>query len=491
MPPLNEGNILYMPTTDPGLSVTKARQIVQQTDRIIKTFPEVESVFGKIGRAETATDAAPLSMLETTIALKPEDEWREGMTLDKLIEEMDGALDFPGLTNAWTMPIKTRIDMLSTGIKTPIGIKIMGSDLNVLSELGQEISAVVLDIPGTLSAFPDKTVGGHFMDFHIKRPEAARYGLTVGDVQDVIMSAIGGMNVTSTIEGLERYPVNLRYSRELRDNIPALSRVLIPTPSGAQIPLSYVADIELVQGPPVVKSENARNTSWIYVDLKGIDVGTYVKIAQKEVAEKIDLPDGYNIVWSGQYEYMVRAQERLRIVVPITLIIIFLLLFFNFKNLQESLIVMLSLPFALVGGIWFLYYLGFNLSVAVGVGFIALAGVSSEIGVIMLTYLDQAFDERRLRGEMRTLSDLKEAIYSGTVMRIRPIFMTVTAIIMGLVPIMWGTGTGSQVMKRIAAPMIGGMISATVLSLVVLPAIYYIWRSRQIKKMAREIEADA
>ncbi len=491
MPPLNEGDLLYMPTTDPGISITKARQLLQQTDKIIKQFPEVESVFGKIGRAESATDPAPLSMMETTIRLKPEDQWRPGMTQEKLVQEMDAAIRFPGLTNAWTMPIKTRIDMLSTGIKTPVGIKIMGPDLTVLSDLGQRIAAIVRTVPGTQSAFPDKTVGGHFLDYHINRREAARYGLTVGDVQDVIMSGIGGMNVTQTVEGLERYPVNVRYSRELRDNLPALQRVLIPTPSGAQIPLSYVADFELTQGPPVIKSENARQTSWIYVDIRGVDVGTYVQQAQAVVAREVDMPEGYNLIWSGQYEYMQRARERLRIVVPITLLIIFLLLYFNFKNVTESLIVMLSLPFAMVGGIWILYLLDYDLSVAVGVGFIALAGVSAEIGVIMLTYLDHAFEEKRLQGRMASLADLKEAIYTGTAQRIRPIFMTVTAIIAGLLPIMWGHGTGSEVMKRIAAPMVGGMVSTTLLSLLVLPTIYYLWRSRQVKRLAREIEAEA
>ncbi|MFQ5570492.1 MAG: efflux RND transporter permease subunit [Rhodothermales bacterium] len=488
MPPLNEGDLLYMPTTDPGVSITKARELLQQTDKIIKSFPEVEHVFGKVGRAETATDPAPLSMIETTITLKPEDQWREGMTMDKLVREMDEAIQFPGLTNAWTMPIKTRIDMLSTGIKTPVGIKLMGPDLAVLSDLGQQMAAVLQTVPGTQSAFPDKTVGGNFLDYHIKRDEAARYGLTVGDVQDVIMSGIGGMNVTQTVEGLERYPVNVRYSRELRDNLTALQRVLIPTPSGAQIPLSYVADFTIEKGPPVVKSENARKTSWLYVDIRDIDVGTYVKNARVAVEEQVDLPEGYSIVWSGQYEYMERAQKRLRIVVPLTLLIIFLLLFLNFKNVQESLMVMLSLPFALVGGIWLLYVMDYDLSVAVGVGFIALAGVAAEIGVIMLTYLDHAYQDKLMRGEMRSLEDLKEAVFKGTAQRIRPIFMTVTAIIAGLVPIMWGHGTGSQVMKRIAAPMVGGMISTTVLCLLMLPTIYFLWKSREVKRMAQELE---
>jgi Cu(I)/Ag(I) efflux system membrane protein CusA/SilA len=486
MPPLNEGDLLYMPTTDPGISITKAKELLQQTDKIIKSFPEVQHVFGKIGRAESATDPAPLSMIETTITLKPEEEWRPGMTMEKLIDELDKAIQFPGLTNAWTMPIKTRIDMLSTGIKTPVGIKLMGPDLQVLSELGQRVAAVVRQAKGTLSVFPDKTVGGNYFDFKIKRQEAARYGLTVGDVQDVIMSAIGGMNVTQTVEGLERYPVNVRYSRELRDNLTSLRRVLIPTPTGAQIPLSYVADIDIKKGPPVIKSENARRTAWLYVDIRDIDVGTYVKNAKELVDEQVDFPEGYSIVWSGQHEYMQRAQQRLRIVVPITLLIIFLLLFFNFKNVQESLIVMFSLPFALVGGIWFLYILNYNLSVAVGVGFIALAGVSAEIGVIMLTYLDRSYKERFMHGKMRSLNDLKEAIFKGTALRIRPIFMTVSAIVAGLLPIMWGHGTGSQVMKRIAAPMVGGMVSSTVLTLVVIPAIYYLWKNREVKRLEKE-----
>ena len=490
MPPLNEGDLLYMPTTDPGISITKAKELLQQTDKIIKTFPEVDHVFGKVGRAETATDPAPLSMIETTITLKPENEWRPGMTMDKLVEELDAAIQFPGLTNAWTMPIKTRIDMLSTGIKTPVGIKIMGPDLQTLSDLGQEIAAKIKNVKGTLSVFPDKTVGGNYFDYDINRVEAARYGLTVGDVQDVIMSAIGGMNVTYTVEGLERYPVNVRYSRELRDNLAALKRVMIPTPTGTQIPLEYVADIHIKKGPPVIKSENARTTAWLYVDIRNIDVGTYVKNAKKVVEEQVDFPEGYSVVWSGQYEYMQRAQQRLRIVVPITLVIIFLLLYFNFKNIQESVIVMLSLPFSLVGGIWFLYFLGYNFSVAVGVGFIALAGVAAETGVVMLIYLDHAYNDLKNKGMMRGLKNLYEAVIYGAVERVRPKMMTVTAIMAGLLPIMWGHGTGSQVMKRIAAPMVGGMVSSTILTLVVIPAIYYLWKSREVKKLAVAIAED-
>lgn len=370
--------------------------------------------------------------------------------------------------------------MLSTGIKTPVGIKISGSNLNTLSKLGQQITAVIRDVPGTQSVFADKTTGGHYLDFRVKREEAARYGLTVGDVQDVIQSAIGGMQVTQTVEGRERYSVNVRYSRELRDNLPALRRVLITTPSGAQIPLNYVADLQFRNGPPVIKSENARYTSWVYVDLRNTDIGSYVQKAQKAVNSSIHIPEGYTISWSGQYEYMERAKQRLKVVVPITLLIIFLLLYFNFKNFQESLIVILTLPFALVGSIWFLYFLGYNLSVAVGVGAIALAGVTAEIGVILLAYLDQSYNEMKQAGELRSSEDLKEAVIHGTVMRIRPVFMTVTAIIAGLLPIMWGNGTGSQIMKRIAAPMIGGMVSATLLSLIVIPAIYFLWKRRSV-----------
>jgi|TARA_B100001971_G_scaffold142340_2_gene131511 Cu(I)/Ag(I) efflux system membrane protein CusA/SilA len=505
MPPLNEGNLLYMPTTDPGISITKARELLQQTDKIIRMFPEVERVFGKIGRAETATDPAPLSMIETTITLKQQDDWprrkivsrwysgwmphwlttpfrwiwpeHRAVTMDELVAELNAAIQFPGLTNAWTMPIKTRIDMLSTGIKTPVGIKLMGADLDTLNTLGARVQVIVQKLPGTLSAFADKVTGGNFLDFEINRDEVARYGLTVGDVQDIIQSAVGGMNVSFTVEGLERYPINVRYSRELRDSISKLKRVIIPTPTGAQIPISQVADIRIRKGAPVIKSENARHTAWVYVDISGIDIGTYVKRAQQAVKEELDLPEGYSVVWSGQYEYMERAAKRLRIVVPVTLLIIFLLLYLNFKNVTESLIVMLSLPFSLVGGFWFIYFLGYNMSVAVGVGFIALAGVAAETGVVMLIYLDHAYEDREKQGEMRSLKDLYEAVMEGAVERVRPKMMTVTAIIAGLLPILWGHGTGSQVMKRIASPMVGGMITSTILTLLVIPTIYYLWRS--------------
>jgi Cu(I)/Ag(I) efflux system membrane protein CusA/SilA len=483
MPPLNEGDLLYMPTTLPGISITKAKELLQQTDRIIARFPEVHHVFGKIGRAETATDPAPLSMIETTIMLKPESEWREGMTMEKLVNELDKAIQFPGLTNAWTMPIKTRIDMLSTGIKTPVGIKLMGEDLQVLSDLGEEIEAVMRQVPGTLSVYSERVTGGNYLDFRINRKEAARFGLTVGDVQDIIITAIGGMNITQTVEGLERYPVNLRYGSELRDTPEKLRRILVPTPTGAQVPIAQLADIRILKGPPVIKSENARKNAWIYVDIMNIDVGTYVKKAQEVVREKIKLPPGYSMIWSGQYEYMIRAQKRLMIVVPMTLIIIFLLLYFNFKNVSESLIIMLSVPFSLTGGLWLMYLLGYNMSVAVGVGFIALAGVAAETGVVMLIYLDIAYRKYKDRyGDAFNKRHLQEAIEEGAALRVRPKMMTVVAIMAGLMPIMWSHGTGSEVMKRIAAPMVGGMVSATMLTLIVVPAIYGLWKEWHLPK---------
>ncbi|MCF6218891.1 MAG: efflux RND transporter permease subunit [Gammaproteobacteria bacterium] len=474
MPPLNEGDILYMPTTYPGISITKAKELLQQTDKIIKSFPEVHHVFGKVGRAETATDPAPLAMLETTIRLKPKDEWPDpSKTVKELMDEMDAAIKFPGLSNAWTMPIKTRIDMLSTGIKTPIGIKVSGPDLNVLEAVGNEIEQALKQLPDTLSAFADKAAGGYYLDFDIDRQEASRYGLTTGDVQDVIQSAIGGMNVTYTVEGLERYPVNVRYPRELRDNLESLKRVLIPTPTGAQIPLSLVADLQLRRGPPSIKSENSRPNAWVYVDIKTSDIGGYVAKAKKVVAEQVSIPPGYDLVWSGQFEYMERAAERLRIVVPATLLLIFLLLYFNFRNITAPLVVMLSIPFGLIGGFWLIYLLGFNISVAVVVGFIALAGVAAEIGVLVLTFIDQELARRRkAKGGRLTGAEIMAAVHHGTSERVRPIAMTATAITAGLLPIMWGSGTGSEVMQRIAAPMVGGMVTVTLLCLLVLPVIY-------------------
>ena len=527
MPPLDEGDILYMPTTYPGLSITKAKEILQQTDKILKTFPEVETVFGKVGRAETATDPAPLSMLETTIRLKPRDQWPDPQkTTKQLMDEMDAAIKFPGLANAWTMPIKTRIDMLSTGIKTPIGIKVSGPDLEVLEKVAGDIERALKNLPDTLSAFGDKAAGGYYLDFDIDRQEAARYGLTVGDVQDIIQSAIGGMNITQTVEGLERYPVNLRYPRELRDNLEQLQRVLVPTPTGAQIPLSQVAELRLRRGPPSIKSEDSRPNAWIYVDIKTSDIGGYVAEAKQVVASQVEIPPGYTLVWSGQFEYMERAAKRLQIVIPLTLLIIFLLLYFNFRNITEPLVVMLSIPFGLIGGFWLIYWLDFNMSVAVAVGFIALAGVAAEIGVLVLTFIDHEVERQRQRKAARHFDELTgseieqaaefvdreekwrrqqrltpeafrldsteimQAVHAGTSERVRPIAMTATAIIAGLLPIMWGSGTGSEVMQRIAAPMVGGMATVTVLSLLVLPVIYgLILQIQEKMRLRREAAA--
>ena len=485
MPDLDEGDMMYMPTTFPGISVGKAQQILQQTDRLIRTVPEVRRVFGKIGRADTATDPAPLTMIETTVLLKPRSEWREGMTVAKLKEEFNSILKFPGLTNAWVWPIKTRIDMLATGIKTPVGIKVSGPDLNVIQEIGKRIEEVVQTVPGTLSAFSERTVGGRYVTIDIDRVAASRFGLNIADVQDVVRTAVGGMNVAESVEGLERYPINVRYPRDVRDSVGRLRNLPIITPRGARIALEEVADIRIEDGPAMIKSENARPNGWTFVDLEdGIGIGSYVERAQRAVAEQVELPPGYSIAWSGQYEYMVRAKERLMIVVPLTLVIIILLLYLNFRNFTEVAIIMGTLPLALLGGYWLLYLLDYNMSVAVGVGFIALAGVAVEIGVIMLVYLNQALHRRQAQaGHMRHLSleELQEAVTEGALLRVRPIMMTVTAIIAGLLPIMFGGGTGSEVMRRIAAPMVGGMVSATVLTLVVLPAVFLLWRKRQLR----------
>ena len=494
MPPLNEGDLLYMPTTLPGISVTKARELLQQTDRIIKQIPEVKRVFGKIGRAETATDPAPLSMIETTVMLKPRDEWREGITTDDIIAELLEAIQFPGLTDAWTMPIKTRIDMLSTGIKTPVGIKLMGADLDELARVGEEIERVVRGVPGTRSVFAERVTGGNYYDFDINRSEAARYGMTVGDVQDVVMSAIGGMNITETVEGLERYPVNLRYGRELRDNPDALDRVLVPTPTGAHVPLGQLTTARLHRGPPGIKSENARKTAWIYVDIdtNKISVGDYVQAAMKAVA--VARADGLvtitsqkpvDIVWSGQWEHMQKAAKRMRIIIPLTLAVVILLLFLHFRNMWETAIVLLSLPFALLGGIWLVVALGYNRSVAVDVGFIALAGLAAETGVVMLVYLNEAWMRWRpqLAARMREAgrftpelfrATLEVAIIEGAVDRVRPKLMTVATTVIGLLPVMFAGAdqSGGQVMKRIAAPMVGGLITSTILTLVIIPAVY-------------------
>jgi len=482
MPPLWEGDLLYMPTTFPGLSTTKAKEILQQTDKLIRTFPEVESVFGKIGRADTATDPAPLSMIETTIILKDPSEWRPGMTKDKLIEEMDRVVRFPGLTNAWTMPIKTRIDMLSTGIKTPVGVKIAGPDLTALEDLGKQVEAVVKELPGTLSAYSERVMGGNYLDFKIDREAAARYGLTVGDVQDVVQSAIGGMDVSWTVEGLERYPINVRYPRELRDNVTRLRETLVATPTGLQVPLGQLATLDIHQGPPAIKSENARPNAWVFVDLRGIDVGTWVERARTEVAERVQLPPGYTIFWSGQYEYMERARQRLLVIVPITLFLIFLILYLNTKSVIKTGIVLLAVPFSAVGSVWLLYSLHYNWSIAVWVGLIALAGLAAETGVVMLLYLDIAYETSKREGRMLRFADLADAVEHGAVKRIRPKMMTIMAILFSLVPIMWSTGAGADVMRRIAAPMIGGVFTSFLGELVVFPAMYFIWRSLGLKR---------
>ncbi len=485
MPPLYEGDLLYMPTTLPGISITKAKQTLQQTDKIIKAFPEVHHVLGKAGRAETATDPAGLDMFETTIMLKPESEWRPGLTADKLIQQLNQAIQFPGVTNAWTMPIKTRTDMLSTGIKTPVGIKIGGPDLATLEQIGIQVEAVMRGVPGTLSAFAERALGGNYLDIRINRQEIARYGLSIDAVQQVIQSAIGGMTVTTTVEGLERYPVNLRYPRELRDDPQKLGRVLVPTPTGAQIPLAELASFDFQRGPMVVRSEGTRPNAWVYVDITGIDVGTYVRRAQKAVAEQVKLPAGYTLTWSGQFEYMQRAQRRLMVVVPLTLFIIVLLLYLNTRSLTKTAIVLLAVPFSLVGAIWLLFLSGYNLSIAVWVGLIALAGLDAETGVVMLLYLDQAYYQRRREGQMRGLSDLREAIDHGAVRRVRPKIMTAATIIAGLVPILWSHGAGADVMKRIAAPMVGGVVTSVLMELAVYPAIYFLWRGHQLKREAR------
>jgi len=488
MPPLDEGDILYMPTTFPGISINKAKEIMQQTDKILSTFPEVHHVFGKVGRAETATDSAPLSMLETTIRLKDKKNWpNPDKTTRELMSEMDKAIKFPGVANAWTMPIKTRIDMLSTGIKTPIGIKVSGPNLDELQRLSKEIEQVMKTIPETLSAFGDRAVGGYYMDFDIDRKAAARYGLTTGDIQDVIQSAIGGMNITQTVEGLERYPINLRYPRELRDDKESLNRILIPTPTGAQIPLALVADLKLRRGPPVIKSENASPNAWIYVDITTSDIGGFVAKAKKVLSEKVKIPPGYRLNWSGQFEYMERAAKRLKIVVPTTLLIIFVLLYIHFRNFIEPLIVMLSIPFGLIGGIWFVYFSGYNISVAVIVGFIALAGMAAEIGVLVLSFIDVEIQKLHKAGKKAlSLKEILEITSQATSMRVRPVAMTAISTMAGLLPIMLSSGTGSDVTHRIAAPMLGGMITVLILNLLVLPVIYSFVLQFKESKRAKE-----
>lgn len=484
MPELYEGDLMYMPTTDPGISADKARQLLQQTDKMIRTVPEVEQVFGKIGRAETATDPAPLTMMETVIRLKPREQWRPGLNLQGLIDELDRRLDLPGLTNAWVMPIKTRIDMLSTGIKTPVGIKISGPELITIQDIGAKLETALKPLAGTASVYAERVVGGRYLEVEIDREKAARYGLNIRDVQAVIGTLVGGMNVSNSIEGLERYPINLRYTRESRDSLAKLRDLPIVTPVGAQVSLSQVADVRIVDGPGVIKSENARPTGWVFVDVRGRDIGSYVETAKQTVAESVELPPGYAISWSGQYEYMVRAMSRLRLVVPVTLGIIVFLLYLNFGRWEEVAIVISSLPLALIGGFWALYLLDYNLSVAVGVGFIALAGVSVELATVLLVYLnlilEQRIAARREQGEKLQLSDLHQVIVEGALLRVRPIMMTVVTVFAGLLPIMLSAGTGAEVMRRIATPMLGGMSSAIILTLLVVPAVFLLWKRQKL-----------
>ena len=485
IPPLDEGDLMYMPTTYPGLSVGKAREILQQTDKLIATVPEVKTVFGKVGRAETATDPAPLTMIETFIQLKPKNEWREGMTLEKLKKELDGLVKFPGLTNAWVMPIKTRIDMLATGIKTPVGIKVAGPKLSEIQKIGQQIEVLLKDVQGTASVYSERVAGGRYIKVDINREKAARYSLNISDVQQVVSTAIGGTNVTQTVEGQERYPVNLRYPQAYRDSPEELMLLPIVTPTGQRIALGDVADVFIEDGPPGIKSENARLNGWSFIDIDGVDIGTYVEHAQQVLDKDLILPAGYSITWAGQYEYMQRAKDKLTYVLPLTLAIIIVLLYLNFRSFAEVTIIMATLPLAMIGGVWLMYLEGFNFSVAVGVGFIALAGVAVEIGVIMLVYLNQAYQEKCIEAEQAdkplSLVQLQQAIIEGAGLRVRPVMMTVATIIIGLLPVLYGTGTGSEVMSRIAAPMVGGMGSAIVLTLLVIPAVYLLWRKQGLK----------
>ncbi|MDX6655116.1 MAG: copper/silver efflux system protein, partial [Solirubrobacterales bacterium] len=490
MPTLNEGTLLYMPVTLPGLSVTKAAELLQTQDRIIRGFPEVESVYGKSGRASTATDPAPIEMFETVINLKPEADWPPGVTTDSLIAQMDEALRMPGVSNAWTMPIKARTDMLSTGIRTPIGIKVYGPDLTGIDRVSREVEAAVRKVPGTTSAFAERVEGGYYLELDPDRPSLARYGLTVGDMQETIATALGGEPVTTTVEGRARYTVNVRYPRALRSDPQAIaSQVLVQSPMGPAVPLGQLASVEIKRGPPSIRTENAQLVNYVYVDMHGRDIGGYVADAQRAVGNDVKMPPGYHLEWSGQFEYMQRAEAKLTVVVPVTLLLIFVLLYMNFGRLTETLIVMLSVPFALVGGIWLMAWMHFNMSVAVAVGFIALAGVAAETGVIMLIYLDHALEAERescrAAGREFGQEDLRRAIMEGAVERVRPKMMTVTAIMAGLLPILWSTGTGSELMQRIAVPMVGGMTSSTVLTLVVIPAIYGLVKGWRLPRAAK------
>lgn len=490
MPPLNEGTILHMPTALPGISTTEARRALQVEGQMLKQFPEVETVFGKIGRARTPTDPAPLNMVETVVTLKPEEQWRPGVTWDSLLSEMDRAVRLPGMPNIWWMPIQTRTEMLATGIRSVLGVKVLGPSLNGIERVGQQIEAVLAPLRGTRSVYYDRTLGGYYLDFHIKREEAARYGLTVGDVEDIIESAIGGKDIAQTVEGRERYPINVRYARELRDDVEMLKRVLVPTPTGTQIPIVQLADLRFSQGPPMIRNELGQLVGFVFVDVVGRDLGGYVEEAKHTVTERVSLPPGYTLLWAGQFEYQLRARETLKVVVPFTLLLIFLLLYLNTKSVAKTLIILVAVPFSAVGAIWLLYLLDYNMSVAVWVGLIALLGVDAETGMFMLLYLDLAYQERRQQGLMRGWEDVKQAVIAGAVQRLRPKVMTVGVMFMGLLPIMWSTGVGADVMKRIAAPMIGGIFTSFILELLVYPAIFALWKWRvEVRRQSASVDA--
>jgi Cu(I)/Ag(I) efflux system membrane protein CusA/SilA len=489
MPPLNEGTILYMPTTLPGLSVTEAANLLQIQDKLLTSFPEVERVFGKAGRANTPTDPAPFSMMETTVVLKDKKDWRPGLTWEQLIDEMNAKMQIPGVTNAWTMPIRARIDMLTTGVRTPVGIKIYGPRLDEIEKIGTQLEQIIKPLPGTRSVFAERVSGGYFVDFILKREQLARYGLTVQDAEMIIMSAVGGENVTTAIQGTERYGVNVRYARDFRDDLEKLKRVLVPTMSGAQIPLDAVADINVSLGPSMIRDENGMMAGYVYVDLSSKDIGGYVAQAKQAVRDRLQLPSGYSLQWSGQFENMLRVRERLKVVIPLTILIIFVLLYLNTKSMVKAGMVLLAVPFSLIGAIWLLYLLGYNLSIAVWVGMIALMGLDAETGVFMLLFLDLSYHERLAEGRLRNYADLKDAVIHGAVKRVRPKMMTVMAMFMGLIPIMWSMGTGADVMKRIAAPMIGGILTSFVLELLVYPPLYMTWKWRYELKSGKALLA--
>ncbi|HYD50129.1 MAG TPA: efflux RND transporter permease subunit, partial [Terriglobales bacterium] len=504
MPPLNEGAFLYMPTALPGMSVTEAQRVLQIQDRILRSFPEVEHVFGKAGRATSPTDPAPFSMVETTITLKPESQWRpverwysdwprplrwlmsfftpEHITFDELREEMDAQLRMPGIPNIWTMPIKNRIDMLSTGVRTPIGIKILGADLQTIQDIGEDLEGILRAIPGTRNILAERTAGGYYLDFELNRDQLARYGLSIADAQTVVMSAIGGENITSTVEGRERYAVNVRYARDFRDNLAELGRVLVPAAGGMHVPLAQLADIRMIEGPAMVRSENGQLAGYVYIDMSGRDLGGYVDEAKELVQQRLTLPPGYSLIWSGQYENLARVRERLKIVLPLTLFLIAVLLYMNTKSVVKAAIVMLAVPFSLIGAIWLLYLLDYNTSIAVWVGMIALMGLDAETGVFMLLFLDLSYEERKREGKLRTPADLEEAIVHGAVKRVRPKMMTVLADLLGLLPIMWAMGAGADMMKRIAAPVVGGLATSFLLELLVYPVLYSLWKTRELRK---------